>query len=420
MMPPAPVDLLAGCRVLDLTDQPGAFCARMLADLGADVIKLEPPAGDRGRRAAPFIERADAAPEAERSLMWMFLNAGKRGITLNLEAVSGRELLRRLVKDADILVESFAPGTMERLGLGYDALARENPRLVHTAITPFGQSGPYAQFKAPDLVLEAMAGHVYVLGDPDRPPVRISFPQSHAVTGAQAAVGTLLAYYHATQTGRGQFVDVSGQQAVIWVLQDVHLFWDLTRSNVRRSGANRRRPDTGVTFPFVWPCRDGHLCFAIIGGTFGARSLRALTDWMEESGATDEYLRGIDWMTFDWRVVTQENLDPIVERFSTFFRRFSMQELMEQAVKRRIMLYPAFTAREIMDDPQLAARGFWRSLEHRFAGAMRFPGSPITLDGQLIPLRGAAPTLGQHNAEVYRAIGVDTATLSVLRGTGAV
>ncbi|MFI5377400.1 MAG: CaiB/BaiF CoA transferase family protein [Candidatus Rokuibacteriota bacterium] len=420
MTAPPTAGFLAGCRVLDLTGHAGAFCARLLADLGADVIKIEPPAGDPGRRLGPFRDGAPGAPDAERSLTWTFLNTAKRGVTLNLGVPSGRALLRRLAARADVLVESFPPGSMEGMGLGYSTLVGDNPRLVYTAITPFGQTGPYAQFKAPDLVLEAMAGHVYVLGDPDRPPVRISFPQSHAVAGAQAAVGTLIAYYHRLRTGRGQFVDVSGQQAVIWVLQDVHLFWDLTRSNVRRSGANRRRPDTGVMFPFVWQCRDGHLCFAIIGGCFGARSLRALTDWMEEADASDDYLRGIDWMRFDWRVVSQADLDPIVARFSAFFRRFSMQELMEQAVKRRIMLYPAFTSREILEDPQLRARGFWRTVDDPWSGTMTFPGPPFRLDGRMVALRTPAPALGQHNAEVYGELELGAEELAALRGSGAV
>lgn len=415
------VGLLGAYRVLDLTDETGLFCGRILADLGADVVKVEPPGDDGARRRGPFIgEPGSPVPDRERSLLWAFLNAGKRSVTLNLDVPSGQALFRALLRQTDILIESFPPGRIAELGLDYPALRAINPGLVHTAISPFGQTGPYSGFTATDLVIEAMAGHMYVLGDSDRPPVRISFPQAYAIAGAWAAVGTLIALHHRARTGQGQFVDCSAQQAVLWVLQDVHLFWDLTRSNVRRSGPNRRRPDTGVSFPWVWPCRDGYLCFAVIGGPFGARSLHALVEWMDEAGAADDFIRAVDWTAFDWRTVSQEEFDPIVERLARFFAMWNTRELFEQAVKRRIMLYPVFTAEQIVDDPQLKAREFWQRIDHPGMGHLVMPGVPFKVSDGVVRIRGRAPQVGEHNEEIYAGIGLKAADLAVLRESGAI
>ena len=413
--------LLGAYRVLDLTDEKGMFCGRILADLGADVVKVEPPEGDRARRSGPFVtEPGVPIPDTERSLLWAFLNAGKRSITLNLDVPSGRALFRDLLCQVDILVESFGPGRMAELGFDDSVLRAIHPELIHTAVTPFGQTGPYAKFKATDLVIAAMAGQMNVLGDPDRAPVRISFPQAYAIAGAWAAVGTLIALHHRMQRGQGQFVDVSAQQAVLWVLQDVHLFWDLTGTNVRRSGPKRRRPDSGVSFPWVWRCRDGYLCFAIIGGSFGAKSLRALVEWMEETGVADDCLRAIDWMAFDWRTVSQTELDPIVERFSRFFEMLTTRDLLEQALRRRIMLYPVMTAENIVEDPQLKARGFWQQIELPSVGHKRFPGTPFKLSDGVVRVRGRAPRVGEHNGVIYGGLGLKDSDLSVLRECGAI
>ena len=171
----APQGPLAGYRVLDLSGEEGQFCGRLLAGLGADVIQVEPPEGDGVRRLGPFYHDHVSL---ETSLRWFTLNAGKRGITLNLATEDGRRIFRRLVERTDVVIESFAPGYLDRLGLGHDALARLNAGLVLTSITGYGQSGPLSDAAWSDLVALATGGPLYLTGDPDRPPVRMLPPQS--------------------------------------------------------------------------------------------------------------------------------------------------------------------------------------------------------------------------------------------------
>ena len=185
--------LLAGCRVLDLADEKGILCGKILGDLGADVIKLEPPGGDPARHNGPFYKDI---PHPEKSLFWWYTNLNKRGITLNLETEDGRDLFRRLVRTAHFVIESFEPDYMASLGLSYAELEKINRRVIMTSITPFGQSGPYAHYKATDLVGVAIGGMVRMYGDPGRPPVRISAPQFYFLGGIHGAVGSTMAHYY--------------------------------------------------------------------------------------------------------------------------------------------------------------------------------------------------------------------------------
>ncbi len=200
--------MLEPYRVLDLTGERGYLCGKLLGDLGADVIKIEKPGGDPGRNLGPFYKDI---PDPEKSLYWFAFNANKRGITLNIETAQGQEIFKRLVGTADFVVESFAPGYMDSLGLGYSELSRINPRIIMTSITPFGQSGPYKDYKSSDIVDAAMGGILYPCGDPDRPPVQFAPPQSYYNAGVEAAIGTLMAHTYRQTSGQGQHVDVSIQ-----------------------------------------------------------------------------------------------------------------------------------------------------------------------------------------------------------------
>ncbi|HEX7475461.1 MAG TPA: CoA transferase, partial [Dehalococcoidales bacterium] len=200
--------LLNSPRVLDLTDKNGFLCGKILADLGADVIKIEKPGGDQDRSMGPFYHHC---LDPEKSLHWFAYNANKRGITLKIDSKDGQQILKRLASKADFIVESFAPGYLDELGLGYSDLCTINPRIVFTSITPFGQTGPYKDFKASDLEVMAMSGLMYITGRPDEAPLRISFPQSFLLAAAHAAAASMVAYFHRESTGCGQHVDVSAQ-----------------------------------------------------------------------------------------------------------------------------------------------------------------------------------------------------------------
>lgn len=226
--------LLTGCRVLDLADEKGLLCGKLLGELGADVIKIERPGGDRARNIGPFYKDI---PHPERSLFWFFTNLYKRGITLSIETPEGRKIFKRLVETADFVVESFEPGYMERIGLGYSDLEKINPRIIMTSITPFGQTGPYAHYNATDIVGVSLGGMVYISGEIDRQPNRISSPQFYFLGGLHGATGSMVAHYHRELTGEGQHVDVSCQQAVVLSLMVVAEIWDMLKYSYRGMGA---------------------------------------------------------------------------------------------------------------------------------------------------------------------------------------
>ncbi len=230
-----PIQALSGVRVVDLTQLiSGPFCTKLLADYGADVIKIEKPlGGDVARQVGPFF---GDDPHPEKSGLFLHLNTNKRGITLNLETPEGRGIFRRLVEKSDIIVESFDRGYLDGLGLGYSALSSINPRLIMTSITPFGQEGPYKDYKGPDMVVFALSGLMSLCGDPDRQPVQISFPQSYLAASTYAAEGILIALYERACSGVGQEVDVSAQATLTFFTSEILPYWTFYHQNMTRAG----------------------------------------------------------------------------------------------------------------------------------------------------------------------------------------
>ena len=257
---------LSGYRALDLTDEKGLLCGKVLGDLGADVIKIERPGGDPARNLGPFYKDT---PDPEKSLFWFYTNLNKRGITLNLDTPDGRDIFRRLIKAADFVIESFEPGYLASLGLGYPDLEKVNPAIIMTSITAFGQSGPYAHYKATDVELMAMSGLMRAFGDPDRPPVRVSQPQAFFLSSMHGVVGSLLAHYYRQSTGEGQQVDVSCQEAVIRALMVFAEYWDLLKYNYKRTGSFTARARPAPLGPLltqhIYACKDGFVSGLIQG-----------------------------------------------------------------------------------------------------------------------------------------------------------
>ena len=203
-------EMMSGYRVLDLTNENGYLCGKILGDMGADVIKIENPRGDSGRKIGPFYQQV---PDMEKSLYWYAYNLNKRGITLDVETEDGRQILSRLIKKADFLIESYPTGYLDKLGLSYAKIHEINPKIVMTSITPFGRTGPYKDYKGSDLVVMAMSGLMYITGDPDTAPLRISFPQAFLLASAHAAAASMIAHYYRETAGQGQHVDVSAQES---------------------------------------------------------------------------------------------------------------------------------------------------------------------------------------------------------------
>ena len=216
---------LTGMRVLDLSGPMGVYCGKLMADMGADVIKVEPPGGDPMRQIGPFL---NADSSSGHSLYWLHFNTNKRSITLDVADPKGAELLSKMAQDADVVLETSPPGYLENLGLGYKDLSQTNPDLIYASLTPFGQTGPYKDFKATDLTGFAMGGYMYVTGWPDTPPTRLWGAQAYNTTSNRAFIAILLALYHRMSTGEGQFIDVSMQEAVAATTEHVNTTYNYT------------------------------------------------------------------------------------------------------------------------------------------------------------------------------------------------
>jgi len=410
--------MLSPYRALDLADDKGFLCGKTLADLGADVIKIEPPMGDPTRKTGPFYHDI---PDPEKSLYWFAYNAGKRGITLNIETTDGKEILKRLVRTADFVIESFAPGYLDSLGLGYNVMSEINPRIILTSITPFGQSGPYRDYKTSDLVSMSLGGYVYLTGEPDRPPVRIGFPQAYLHAGMAAASGTMIAHYHRELIGEGQWVDVSIQEVCAWIPPDSYNFWEISHLLEERHGTVRLRPETGVRLRRVWRCKDGYVNFELYGGALARAFSIPLTAWMEEEEMAPDFLREIDWTQFDYSAATREEVDRISEAVARFFLTHTKRELWEGGIKRRCVVYPVTSPSEVAKSAQLAVRDYWVKLEHPELGdTITYPGHCIRASEAPPVQMRKAPLIGEHNREVYTELGLSKEEIVLLKETGAI
>jgi crotonobetainyl-CoA:carnitine CoA-transferase CaiB-like acyl-CoA transferase len=385
--------VLAPYRVLDLTDESGFSCGKILADLGADVIKVEPPDGDATRRID--------------GLYFTSYNTGKRAITLNMETAPGLEMFQQLAERADFVIETFPPGTLD-----HRRLRDQNPRLIIVSITPFGQTGPYRDYKSSDLIIMAMGGLMSLIGEPGKAPLRVSLPQSPMWAGMYGAAGALVAHYHREATNIGQHVDVSMQSSMLWAMAHAPAFWATNRVCPQRDGSRiTGRSLTGARMRAIYECKDGYLNFIIYGGNAGRRSNQALVQWMAEHGLATERLLNKDWSRFSIQTSTQEEIDEIEQPAAKLFRLYRKSEFLDQAFKREIMGYPVMNAHDILSDPHLHDREFWGSLDN-----LQFPGLFARFSDSAPPPLRPAPRLGEHNAEVYRSeFGFSEAELARLR-----
>jgi crotonobetainyl-CoA:carnitine CoA-transferase CaiB-like acyl-CoA transferase len=385
---------LADLRVLDLTGPIGVYCGKLLADLGATVVKLEPPRGDAMRQRGPFY--ADD-PRPEHSLYWWHFNTSKRGITLDLEAPAGQALFLRLAREVDLIIESFAPGYLDSLGLGYEALRDQNAGLILTSITPFGQTGPYSQFKGPDIVGQAMSGLMHQVGFSDRPPYAIASEMGYWTVSTLAADATMLALTFRDGGGGGQHVDVSMQQALALGLGNAMPMYDVLGRVVGRGGLGL---GTGAPMRSCYPCKDGWVYFlAAAPGT----SMNAVADLLTEHGLANEFDPA-------WRDFFVLRRDPEqVARFEAlmhrFFARFTARELLQMGFDREppVFVVPTDTAAGVVSSPHLQARGFFTEVEHEELGAtVTYPGPPFRLPESPWRIHRRAPQIGEHNREVYQ------------------
>lgn len=410
--------LLSNLRALDLTDEKGFVCGKVLAVLGVDVLKVEPPGGCPARRTPPLCRGADGL---EQSLYWLAFNSDKRSITLNVETKQGQALFRKLVEKADFVIESFPPGYLDGIGLGYESLERINPKIIMVSITPFGQRGPYSHYKACELTISAMSGVLGDTGEPDRPPVKEALNSIYFEGGSAAALGAVMAYYHREVVGEGQQVDVS--------LQHVAAGRDMTAPNIlefdkhllKRTG-NKGQVGGRRTFRWLWPCQDGHLFWALRGGHIGLRINEALSRWLDEEGLENPYKGIADLAQLDMAALSEETRTVIEKAVEKLFLRHTRREIADKALGSNAQAWPVNNTADVLENPQLAARNFWQDLS--------LPGSGITfrsprhffLSGETENyVRQRAPNVGEHNSEVYgQELGLSETEIMTLKETGVI
>jgi len=387
--------MLSPYTVLDLTDDKGELASMVLGDLGADVIKVEPPQGSSSRRMAPFLEDA---PEPERSLQYFAFNRNKRGITLDLSAEAGRRALIALAEKADFVIESAPPGQMAGLGVGFDTLRQANPRIVYVAITPYGQDGPHAEFAASDLTLAAMGGPMSLQGVPDRAPVRITVPQVWLHASAEAAVGALTAHALMVGTGQAQFVDVSAQTAMVWTMLHGMVAHAIQGFDFNRSGSIVQLGT--IALPLVYQCADGYVVLASTGA-----GLSKIVYWLVEDGVVPrDWMEDEDWATYIARLLQQEpvryTLDELVSALRRYAPRHTKGELLERGLSEGVTVAPVSTMEDLARFRHLEERGYWLSAPLPDGGQAIVPGILARLTETPMSVRCWAPRLGQHNREI--------------------
>ncbi len=404
--------MLSPYRVLDLTDGRAELATFMLAGMGADVIKVEPLGGSTSRLEAPL---AGAEPAGMASLHFHAYNRGKRSVALDLDDPTDRNDFLTLVATSDFVFENAGPGAMDANELGFEALKAVRPDVVYVAISPFGQTGPYADHLATDLTLAAMGGAMALNGDRDRRPVRVTVPQTWHHAAAESALGAMVAHHRRLATGEAQFVDMAVQTAVFWTGLNAMISSAIDGRNLERGGTALQL--STITAELVYPCADGEICMFFMGAT-----LLGLIPWMVETQTvTPEWVAQEDWTTYEQRLLSGEAtvipVDELREHITAFTKRLTKNEIFAGALERGLTLVPVNTAADTMDMEQLQARDYWDEIRLPSGKTVRTPGSFVKASNALVEWSRPAPGIGEHNDEVLGAIDA-TVTPTKVRVTG--
>ncbi|MGH1491969.1 MAG: CaiB/BaiF CoA transferase family protein [Acidimicrobiales bacterium] len=397
--------MLSEFRVLDLTDERGQLCGKLLSDLGADVVLVEPPGGSSSRQLGPFV---DDQSGVDRSLYHLAYNRGKRSLVLDLQDAGGRDRLLELVADADLLIESYEPGELEAIGLGHGVLAKANPRLVHVAITAFGSDGPKARWPASDITIAASSGYSALTGDEDRAPMRVSLPQVFHHASADAAGAALAALYERDyHSGHGQFIDISAQHSHSVCCQSFLLCHPGNSSVASRVAGGSRRDDLDTKIQLLWPCKDGQVSVTFLFGVSMGPFTRSLMEWVCEEGFCDEATRDKNWI--DYGTMLHDGREPVSEYervkqiLHDFFATKTKAELYEATFSRRLLIAPVTTMNELIDSEHFAARDFWQEADGGDLGAVQIHGAFAKFSAAPLPNSPIGTPLGSLNPQTVWA-----------------
>jgi crotonobetainyl-CoA:carnitine CoA-transferase CaiB-like acyl-CoA transferase len=395
---------LAGLRVLDLTNYRAQLAARLLADMGADVIKVEPPGGDAARRIGPFL---DDLPHRDRSLFFWFYNLNKRSLTLDLDHPRGRDLLLALARSTDVIVESFAPGTLATMGLSWEVMHRENPALVLCSIAPFGQTGPYRDFAADDTVLTALGGMLYVNGFPGHPPVRPLGLQAYHSASYYGAIAIMTALLARDRSAKGSWIDLSMQEATAAAVEHV------AGSYFERKIAEPRRGTLHWSRFFrVGKCRDGYIMHCTLG------DWTSLVEWMKGDGKAQD----LDQPMYNEVMNRYTHAEHVFDVLDEWVKDYARDELLERAQLLRLPYATVRPPEALFDDEQLAARGYFVEVEHPELGPkFRYPGAPYLFNGTPWRAHRRPPLTGEHSAEILRdSLGLEFDEIGELAAEGVI
>lgn len=405
---------LEGLRVVEFTDELGSYCGRLLADLGADVVKVEPPGGGVQRHTPPFVKGLDAGPDT--SIAFWVHNTSKKSVVLDLDTDEGQAIARQLILSADVVIEDNPPGWMRQRGLDYHALRPARPKLVYTSVTGFGQNGPHANYAYTDIVGQAMGGVMTLAGEMADPPNLIYGNQANVSASIQAAEGTLVAVLHADATGHGQHVDVSAQEAISISQETAMQTWDLQKRNRVRTGERGMIP---IALPGVgvYEVIDGHVVLFVLAP--GGADFPEFVDWIREEGKAEDldqapYAEVCANLKMSW--LSQVMADPakagpmlpalmhIQEVVKRFLAGKTAAEAYEEGQRRRLLVGIVSTPKDLAENSQLRARNWFQNLEFDFLNrVIEFPGTPYRLSET--PARiSRPPRLGEHTGAVLSAL----------------
>ena len=399
--------ILEGIRTLELANQPsGAFCAKLVADQGSDTIKVEPPGwGEQARHEPPFI---GGEPHPDKGTSFLAFNTNKRGITLDLEQKAGRDIFLRLAESTDVIVESFPPGHMETLGLGYEVLKGLSPKVVLVSITYFGQDGPYADYQGNDLVAQAMGGFLYaVTGSTNRPPMGTALQQMEITAARNGAIAIAAALLRRDQTGTGTHVDVSVMEAAVSTPSGLIHPYTFTGRSPHRGGSDGNVMD-GMHIPTL----DGEVTLTTAGT--GGRPMEVWAEFLEEPGLLDP--------KFSSRQGRMEHWEELHGLVAPKLAQWNNLDLMSETMARGLVVGLVQSPQQVVESPHLEERGFFVELDHPEVGPLKYPGAGFFMDGNnTMEKARAAPRLGEHNVEILNGeLGIPLVEMGVLRAARAI
>ena len=381
----------------------GAFCAKLLADQGANTIKVEPPGwGDPARREPPFI---NGVSDPEASSIFLAFNTNKRGITLDIEQPQGRELLLRLVSNADVLIESYPPNHLEGLGLGYEVLRETNPGLILASITYFGQTGPYRDYIGSELVVQALGGFLHaVTGSADQPPMGTALEQMEITAARNGAIAIMAALLHRQQSSEGLHIDLSTMESVVSTPSGLIHPYTFTGRNPKRGGS-----DGNVMDGMHLPTKDGEVTLTTAGT--GGRAMEAWAEFLEEPRLLDQ--------KFSTRISRLDNWEELHNLVAPKLSTWNNLDLMREAMARGLVIGLVQSPQQVLDSPHLVERGYFVEINHPQAGSLKYPSPGFLMDEEnSMDGSKSAPTLGEHNAAIFGdELGLSAEELSLLRAS---